>query len=70
MEIGTWVTRQASAEQSTPCVIVHAPSLSSVSLPLCGTREFRCVTMDFQSVTCKTCTSLLNGKLDDATRTP
>lgn len=68
MEVGGWVSRRGPAEQPTPSATVHAPSLNSVSLPLCGAKEFRCVTMDFQTVTCETCTALLNGRLDDATQ--
>jgi len=42
---------------------VHAPSLGITSLPLCGAAEFRHVTMDFHSVTCKSCADLLSGRL-------
>lgn len=68
MEVGGWAGRQTSTEQPMPRATVHAPSLNSASLPLCGTREFMYVTMDFQSVTCKTCTALLNGRFDDGTQ--
>jgi len=68
VEVRELAVRQTSAGQPPPCVAVHAPSLNSASLPLCGARGFRYVTMDFQSVTCETCTALLDGRFDDAAR--